>query len=136
VFHPYIVLSLLFFSEKCVRWTLRVTSIHGLRAPLPFLQSVKVVPLRHIQFVNILMLSCSFCTLLSLKDWVLQCYMKQKIEYELVINSVTCTAIAMSGRCYFFFSSYRGTNRRTTCHFIKKRELGRCYWSTHLKFIL
>ena len=26
--------------------------------------------------------------------------------------------------------------RRTTCHFIKKRELGRCYWSTHLKVIL
>ncbi|AQK44303.1 NAD-dependent protein deacetylase SRT1 [Zea mays] len=29
-------------KKKCVRWTLRVTSIHGLRAPLPFLQSVKV----------------------------------------------------------------------------------------------
>ncbi|XP_035819118.1 NAD-dependent protein deacetylase SRT1 isoform X6 [Zea mays] len=30
------------YIQKCVRWTLRVTSIHGLRAPLPFLQSVKV----------------------------------------------------------------------------------------------
>ncbi|WVZ84030.1 hypothetical protein U9M48_031110 [Paspalum notatum var. saurae] len=29
-------------KKKCVRWTLRVTSIHGLRAPLPFLQSIKV----------------------------------------------------------------------------------------------
>ncbi|TVU13363.1 hypothetical protein EJB05_40415 [Eragrostis curvula] len=30
------------FAEKCVRWTLRVTSIHGLRAPLSFLKSVEV----------------------------------------------------------------------------------------------
>nr|B8ARK7.2 RecName: Full=NAD-dependent protein deacetylase SRT1; AltName: Full=Regulatory protein SIR2 homolog 1; AltName: Full=SIR2-like protein 1; Short=OsSIRT1 [Oryza sativa Indica Group] len=29
-------------KKKCVRWTLRVTSIHGLRAPLPFLRSVEV----------------------------------------------------------------------------------------------
>ncbi|KAK3142884.1 hypothetical protein QOZ80_4BG0353270 [Eleusine coracana subsp. coracana] len=28
--------------KKCVRWTLRVTSIHGLRAPLSFLKSVEV----------------------------------------------------------------------------------------------
>ncbi|KAM0904670.1 hypothetical protein ACQ4PT_017876 [Festuca glaucescens] len=29
-------------KKKCVRWTLRVTSIHGVRAPLPFLQSIEV----------------------------------------------------------------------------------------------
>ncbi|KAF8646141.1 hypothetical protein HU200_065988 [Digitaria exilis] len=29
-------------KKKCVRWTLRVTSIHGLRAPLPFIQSIEV----------------------------------------------------------------------------------------------
>ncbi|KAF0894513.1 hypothetical protein E2562_039439 [Oryza meyeriana var. granulata] len=29
-------------KKKCVRWTLRVTSIHGLRAPLSFLRSVEV----------------------------------------------------------------------------------------------
>lgn len=28
--------------KKCVRWTLRVTSIHGLRAPLSFLRSIEV----------------------------------------------------------------------------------------------
>ncbi|CAN6227515.1 unnamed protein product [Urochloa humidicola] len=28
--------------KKCVRWTLRVTSTHGLRAPLPFIQSIEV----------------------------------------------------------------------------------------------
>ncbi|XP_062184482.1 NAD-dependent protein deacetylase SRT1 isoform X3 [Phragmites australis] len=29
-------------KKKCVRWTLRVTSIHGLRAPLSFLKSIEV----------------------------------------------------------------------------------------------
>ncbi|KAL6660444.1 hypothetical protein ACP70R_001990 [Stipagrostis hirtigluma subsp. patula] len=29
-------------KKKCVRWTLRVTSIHGLRAPLPFVKSIEV----------------------------------------------------------------------------------------------
>ncbi|RCV32840.1 hypothetical protein SEVIR_7G021900v4 [Setaria viridis] len=29
-------------KKKCVRWTLRVTSTHGLRAPLPFIQSIEV----------------------------------------------------------------------------------------------
>ncbi|XP_051213372.1 NAD-dependent protein deacetylase SRT1 [Lolium perenne] len=29
-------------KKKCVRWTLRVTSIHGVRAPLSFLQSIEV----------------------------------------------------------------------------------------------
>ncbi|KAG8083314.1 hypothetical protein GUJ93_ZPchr0015g6886 [Zizania palustris] len=30
------------YIQKCVRWTLRVTSIHGLLAPLSFLGSVEV----------------------------------------------------------------------------------------------
>ncbi|CAM0907738.1 unnamed protein product [Alopecurus aequalis] len=29
-------------KKKCVRWTLRVTSIHGVRAPLSFLRSIEV----------------------------------------------------------------------------------------------
>ena len=29
-------------KKKCVRWTLRVTSVHGMRAPLSFLRSIEV----------------------------------------------------------------------------------------------
>jgi hypothetical protein len=32
-------------KKKCVRWTLRVTSIHGVRAPLSFLRSIEVLQL-------------------------------------------------------------------------------------------
>ena len=43
MYHIYIFIYIFLNADKTnVRWTLRLTSIHGQKAPLPFVKSVEV----------------------------------------------------------------------------------------------